>query len=278
MLNALTIDIEDYYHVSVFQPYITMDEWKYLPSRVEANTMKILDLLDKQASKATFFILGCVAKKKPALVREIYENGHEVACHGYAHKLAYEMTPDAFRADVRKAKTIIEDSIGAPVTGFRATSFSIVSGNLWCLDILIEEGFLYDSSIFPIYRRDYGIPSWERFPHLVSRPSGVIYELPPSTTSIFNNRLPVAGGAYLRFFPFNFITAGIRRINNVELKAAILYVHPWEFDTGQPRIKVKKLAALRHYTGIGTLENKFRKILTEFEFGTATDVIDKTLS
>jgi polysaccharide deacetylase family protein (PEP-CTERM system associated) len=278
LLNILTVDVEDYYHVSAFEPYIHRAEWAYLPSRVEANIMKILDILENHKTKATFFVLGYIAEKIPALIKEIYNSGHEIACHGYAHKLAYTMTPKEFRADVRRARSIIEDSIGTGISGFRATSFSFIKSNLWCLDILIEEGFLYDSSIFPIYHDRYGIPNWQRFPHMILRNSGCIYELPPSTIRIFNNNIPIGGGAYLRLFPLSFICKGIRRINNTESKSAIIYIHPWEIDTGQPRIKVKRLTALRHYAGIRKFEAKIQKIIKEFEFRTAIEVINKALN
>ncbi len=273
MLNALTVDVEDYYHVRALEPYIHAKAWDYLPTRVVANTMRILEILEKHGVKATFFVLGWVARKIPSLIREIQERGHELASHGYEHKLAYEMTREEFRADVRKSKNLIEDITGTKINGFRATSFSITSKNLWCLDVLIEEGFSYDSSIFPIYRSDYGISDWHPFPKLISCSSGEIYELPPSTVSFFKGRLPVAGGAYLRFFPLGFIARGIRKVNTVESKSAVLYIHPWELDTDQPRIKAHTLAALRHYGGIGKLESKLIRLLKEYRFGTAKEVI-----
>jgi polysaccharide deacetylase family protein (PEP-CTERM system associated) len=278
LLNILTIDVEDYYHVSAFEGYIQPDEWRYLPSRVENNVKKILDILEDHNTKATFFVLGCIAEKTPTLIREIYNNGHEIACHGYTHKLAYTMTPEEFRSDVRRAKAVIEDSIGADIRGFRATSFSIIATNLWCLDVLIEEGFLYDSSIFPIYHDRYGIPNWQRFPHRVCRNSGCIYELPPSTIRILGNNIPIGGGAYLRTFPLNFITRGIRRINNKESQSAVIYIHPWEIDIEQPKVKVKKLTALRHYTGLRRFEAKIQKIIRDFKFETASTVINRTLT
>jgi polysaccharide deacetylase family protein (PEP-CTERM system associated) len=273
LLNALTVDVEDYYHVRALEPYINVKAWDYLPTRVVANTNRILEILEKHGVKGTFFVLGWVAKKIPYLIKKIHEHGHELASHGYEHKLAYEMTHKEFRADVRKSKNLIEDITGTKINGFRATSFSIILRNLWCLDVLIEEGFTYDSSIFPIYRSDYGIPDWHPFPKMISCSSGEIYELPPSTVSFFKGRIPVAGGAYLRFFPLQFITRGIRKLNNIESKSAVFYIHPWEIDSDQPRIKVNKLAALRHYGGIEKLENKFISLLNEYRFGTAKEVI-----
>ncbi len=278
MLNALTVDVEDYYHVSAFESYIHTDEWTYLPSRVEASTNKIIGILDKYGAKATFFVLGCIAEENPALIREIYNNGHEIACHGYAHRLAYRMSPAEFRADVRRAKSVIEDTIGVGVSGFRATSFSFTASNLWCLDVLIEEGFLYDSSIFPVYHAHYGIPNWQRFPHIISRNSGCIYELPPSTIRLFKNNVPIAGGAYLRLFPLSLIKMGIRRINKVESRAAVIYIHPWEIDDNQPRFKLSRLTRIRHYAKLNGVEDKIKNILREFEFGRISDVINNTLA
>lgn len=275
MLNVLTVDVEDYYHVSSFEPYVARPDWEYLPSRVENNIMKILEILEAGKAKATFFVLGWVAERNPSLIRKIYEAGHEIASHGYAHKLAYRMSPEEFRDDVRKSKIAIENSVGTAVNGFRATSFSIVESTLWALDVLIEEGFSYDSSIFPIYHDRYGIPSWHRFPHVIKRNSGFIYEFPPSTVKIFKSNFPIAGGAYLRFLPQGIISMGIKRINNMESQPAVVYMHPWEIDCEQPRFRVKKLTAVRHYAKLNTVENKIKKILSEFKFGSVSELINK---
>lgn len=276
MLNVLTVDVEDYYHVSAFEPYVACRDWEYLPSRVENNIMKILEILEAGKVKATFFVLGWIAERNPSLIRKIYEAGHEIASHGYAHKLAYRMSPEEFRDDVRKSKIVIENSTGTAVNGFRATSFSIVENTLWALDVLIEEGFIYDSSIFPIYHARYGIPYWHRFPHVIKRSSGFIYEFPPSTVKIFKNNLPVAGGAYLRFLPRGIISKGIKRINDIELQPAVVYIHPWEIDCGQPRFRVKKLTAVRHYAKLNTVENKIKNIFSEFKFGSVSEAINKS--
>ena len=278
MLNALTVDVEDYYHVSAFEPYLSDREWGYMPSRIEGNMMRILEILDIYGVKATFFVLGWIAERNPSLIRDIHKEGHEIACHGYAHRLAYKMTPDEFRMDVRKAKSVIEDSIGADIRGFRATSFSFVENSLWALDILIEEGFLYDSSIFPIRHDRYGISHWQRFPHIISRSKGNIYELPPSTMRMFKNNFPIAGGAYLRFLPLGLIAWGIRRINKVESQPAVIYIHPWEIDSKQPRFKVKRLTGIRHYARLGKVEEKIKNILGQFKFGRISEVINETLA
>lgn len=278
MLNALTVDVEDYYHVSAFEPYLSDREWDYLPSRIEGNMMRVLEILDIYGVKATFFVLGWIAERNPSLVRDIHKEGHEIACHGYAHKLVYKMTPDEFRMDVRKAKSVIEDSTGTGVNGFRATSFSFVENSLWALDILIEEGFLYDSSIFPIRHDRYGISRWQRFPHVITRNKGTIYELPPSTMRMFKNNFPIAGGAYLRFLPLGIISWGIRRINKVESQPAVVYIHPWEIDSKQPRFKVGRLTGIRHYARLGKVEEKIKNILSQFKFGRMSEVINETLA
>jgi len=276
LLNALTVDVEDYYHATSFAPYLSDKEWSYLPSRIEGNVMRILEILDAYGVKATFFVLGWIAKRHPSLIRAIHSAGHEIACHGYSHRLVYRTTPEEFRLDLKQAKSIIEDSIGSNINGFRATSYSFVKTTLWALDILIEEGFLYDSSIFPIHHDRYGIPYWHRFPHIISRSAGYIFELPPSTLRVFKNNIPIAGGAYLRFIPLSIITWGIKRINKTESKPAVIYLHPWEIDGRQPRFKVRRLTGLRHYTGLDGVEDKLIKILQKFEFGSISDVINKS--
>jgi polysaccharide deacetylase family protein (PEP-CTERM system associated) len=276
VLNALTVDVEDYYHVSAFEPYLDYKDWEYLPSRVENNVMRILEILEDRKVKATFFALGWVADRNPSLIRKIYSEGHEIASHGYSHKLAYEMTHDEFREDVRKSKNAIEDSIGAGINGFRATSFSLIESSLWALDVLIEEGFLYDSSIFPIHHDRYGIPCWQRFPHVIKRSSGFIYELPPSTFRLCKVNLPIAGGAYLRFLPLCIISQGLRRINNIESQPAVVYIHPWEIDHRQPRFKVRRLTEVRHYSRLSAVEDKIKNILSEFKFGRISEVINES--
>ena len=209
MLNAVSIDVEDYFHVSAFERYIRREDWDNYSLRVEGNTKKILDLLDKFSVKATFFILGWVAERRPLVVKEIHERGHEIACHGYGHQLIYRIGHVNFRQDVKKAKSLIEDICGVAVTGFRAPSYSITKKSLWALDILIEEGFTYDSSIFPIMHDIYGMVDACRFPSQIRRPPGVIMEFPLSTLQInmaqIKYNLPIAGGGYLRLLHVWFI-------------------------------------------------------------------------
>jgi polysaccharide deacetylase family protein (PEP-CTERM system associated) len=266
MINALTIDVEDYYMVSAFADVVRFEAWGTYESRVEKNTYRILDVLDEHNVKATFFILGWVAERCSKLVRDVHASGHEVACHGYNHRLIYDLTPDQFRDDVRKAKSILENIISAPVIGYRAASYSIVKKTLWALDILIEENFLYDSSIFPIHHDRYGLPGAERFPHTVKRNNGTLREFPPSTYRILGQNIPIGGGGYLRLFPLQVTKTAIRSINEREEKPVIVYLHPWEIDTMQPRLSGRRSSKLRHYINLGSTMPKLKKVLAEFKF------------
>lgn len=277
MLNALTIDLEDYFHVSNFEERIPRGTWNFIPLRIEESTLKTLELLSIYGAKATFFVLGWVAERLPDLIRTVRSAGHEVASHGYDHRLAYKMNPEEFRMDIRRSKIAIEDAIGEKVYGFRATSYSFIKENLWCLRILAEEGFLYDSSIFPVYHDRYGIPGWNRFPEMVREDGFSIYEVPPSTVKIFGYNLPVAGGCYLRLFPSWFLSHCIRRINIVEKMPAIVYFHPWELDPDQPKIKIPLLRGLRHYNNLHNTEKKIAHLLSNIKFGPISEVIDLTL-
>lgn len=277
MLNALTIDVEDYFQVTAFEGVVDRKDWAVYPSRVENNTRRVMALLDEHGIKATFFVLGWVAERFPLMVREMADNGHEVACHGYGHELVYNMTPESFRADVRQAKNILENITGRPVLGYRAPSYSIVERTMWALDVLIEEGFVYDSSIFPIMHDNYGIPGAERFPHDITRPSGTIREFPLTTLSMSlpgrTMALPIAGGGYLRLLPVGVIHWGMRRINTKENQPTVLYFHPWEVDPDQPRIKARLKSRFRHYVNLETTEGKIRTLLTGLDFGTMAEVL-----
>lgn len=279
MLNALTIDVEDYFHVTAFERHVRRDEWDHYPLRVERNSLRILDMLDEFGIRATFFVLGWVASRKPGLVSEIHKRGHEIACHGYGHQLVYRIGPAKFKEDVRKAKDILQDICGEMVVGYRAPSYSITKKSLWALDILIEEGFNYDSSIFPVYHDNYGIPDAHRFPHEIARPSGTIREFPLSTSPVRimgkEYRLPIAGGGYLRLFPSRLLRKGIRRINTLEGKPAVLYFHPWELDPEQPRIKAGMKSRFRHYLNLHKTEGKLRYLLNSLKFGTMYEALEK---
>jgi polysaccharide deacetylase family protein (PEP-CTERM system associated) len=270
MLNALTIDVEDYFQVNAFSRHIRADEWDSYPLRVEDNTRRILDMLDEFAIKATFFVLGWIAERVPHLIREIQSKGHEIACHGYGHQLVYHIGPDAFRMDIRRAKQILEDVCGNQIHGYRAPSYSITKQSLWAFDILLEEGFSYDSSVFPVYHDTYGIPDAPRFPYMIERDSGRLSEFPLTTYLVrlgrMEYRLPIAGGGYLRLFPAELIRQGIARINRVENQPAVLYFHPWEIDPHQPRIKAGLKSRFRHYLNLHRTEAKLRYLLAALDF------------
>lgn len=277
MLNALTVDVEDYFQVTAFAGVVDRDDWPIYPSRVEDNTRRVFDLLDEHRLKGTFFVLGWVAERFPGLVTEIASRGHEVACHGYDHTLIYNQEPETFRDDVRRTKAMLEDITGRPVLGYRAPSYSITEKSLWALDIIIEEGFSYDSSIFPIHHDNYGIPGAERFPFTVERKAGSIVEFPLTTLAMNlpgkKMALPIAGGGYLRLLPAGIIRWGMRHINQVENQPAVLYFHPWELDPEQPRIKARLRSRFRHYVNLDLTEDKLCYLFKGLEFGTMAKVL-----
>jgi polysaccharide deacetylase family protein (PEP-CTERM system associated) len=273
MLNAMTIDVEDYFHVSVFDGVVPRARWETLESRVCTNTERMLDIFTEHQVKATFFVLGWVAQRYPALVRRIADLGHEVASHGYAHRLVYDQTPRAFREDVRRAKSVLEAASGTRVRGYRAPSYSITPRSLWALDVLIEEGHEYDSSIFPIRHDRYGIPVSPRHPYLVRRKAGTLIEAPASTALFGSLHLPVAGGGYFRILPYAWTRLGITRVNTREQRPVIFYLHPWEIDPEQPRLAAGFLSRFRHYRNLGATEARLRRLLTEFRFGSMDSVL-----
>lgn len=271
--NALTIDVEEYFHPNAMDDAVSPEEWDGLPHRVEDNTRRVLDLLGEHGVRATFFVLGWVAERWPGLVREIQRGGHEVACHGFAHRLVYKLGPVAFRDDVARAKRCLEDCLGTPVNGFRAASWSIVSSTLWALEILIEEGFRYDSSIFPIRHDIYGIPGFSRFPVRVRAAAGEIVEIPPSTVRVFGTNLPVGGGGYFRIFPYAVTRWAIRRLNDREQRPALIYFHPWELDEDQPRLRAGRLARFRQYANIRRTRPRLHRLLDELRFAPLMEAI-----
>ena len=273
MLNALTIDVEDYYQVSAFESSVRFEDWPTYESRVEKNTTRLLEILDEYGVKATFFVLGWEAERRPRMIEEIAARGHEIGSHGYRHRLVYSMTPAECRDDIARSKACLERITDTPVIGFRAASYSIVAKSTWCLDVLIELGFKYDSSIFPIHHDRYGIPDAQRFPHRLWRRRGGIVEFPLSTVRRLGLNWPIAGGAYLRFFPSWGLRLGIRRINQVEGQPAIIYLHPWELDPDQPRLNGPVKSRIRHYTNLGKTEVKLRRLLEAFSFGPVRDVL-----
>ncbi|QEM68670.1 DUF3473 domain-containing protein [Geobacter sp. FeAm09] len=277
MLNALTIDVEDYFQVNAFARHIAFAEWDSFPLRVEDNTHRVLGMLDEFGVKATFFVLGWIAERVPHLVREIQAQGHEIASHGYGHQLVYRIGPDAFRSDIRRAKQILEDVCGTEICGYRAPSYSITKQSLWAFDILLDEGYSFDSSVFPVYHDTYGIPDAPRFPYAVERDAGRLAEFPLTTYPVrcgsMEYRLPIAGGGYLRLLPAELVRRGIARINDQEHQPAVLYFHPWEIDPGQPRIKAGLKSRFRHYLNLHRTEGKLRHLLGKLQFGTMTAAI-----
>lgn len=277
MLNALTVDVEDYFQVNAFKKEIAREEWGAIPLRVSDNTKRLLDLFDEFGVKATFFILGWVAERLPALVREIHEKGHEVASHGYGHELLFDIGRTRAHADIRRGRMLVEDAAGVAVRGYRAPSYSITDASLWGFDLLIEEGFRYDSSVFPIIHDVYGMPKSPRFPYPVRRQAGVLQEFPLTTLPIHllfgEYRLPIAGGGYLRLLPVSLIHHGIRQINQIDREPAVLYLHPWEIDPQQPRVSVGMRSRFRHYHNLHKTEAKLRYLLSRLSFGTMGEVL-----
>ena len=268
LFNAMTVDVEDYYHVQAFADVIRQGEWDLYPSRVEHNTMRLLEIFAKRQIRATFFVLGWVAEKCPRLVKVICAANHRIGCHSYAHRMICAGDKRDFRDDLRRAKQAIEDRAGIAVSSFRAPSYSVTTQTLWALDILCEEGFDYDSSIFPIVHDNYGIPEAPRFPHIKNlRSGGQIREFPPSTIRILGNNIPVAGGGYLRLFPYRITRWAIRHLNEAERQPAMVYLHPWEIDPDQPRIDAPWRSRFRHYQNLQSMEAKFLKLLDDFSWG-----------
>ncbi len=271
--NALTVDVEDYFHVSAFAESIKRHDWENHPLRVEKNTRLLLDLFDEYQVKATFFVLGWVAERTRDLVKEIAARGHEVACHGYSHQLVFNQSPDVFREETLRSKNLLEEIVQAPVRGYRAASYSITERSLWALDILAEAGFEYDSSIFPVRHDRYGIPDSPEFPHRMTTPKGLsLVEFPLSTARVFRYRLPVAGGGYFRLYPYALTKAGLTQVNRRK-NPFIFYLHPWEVDPDQPRISASWFSRFRHYNNLDKCESRLRSLMTDFQFGTAWDVL-----
>jgi polysaccharide deacetylase family protein (PEP-CTERM system associated) len=262
--NALTIDVEDYFQVSALAPYIDRREWDHIDCRVEANVERILALLSERDVEATFFTLGWVAERYPALVRRIVEQGHELASHGYGHHRVTDLSPVEFREDVTRAKRILEDVSGHRVLGYRAPSFSIGSANLWALDVLAESGYRYSSSIYPIRHDHYGMPDSPRFVH---RLANGLLEVPMTTLRVMNHNLPSSGGGYFRLLPYAVSRWMIRRINRRDGHPAVFYFHPWEIDPGQPRIDgIDLKTRFRHYVNLGRMEARLRRLLHDFSW------------
>ncbi len=276
LINAFTVDVEDYFQVSAFEKQIARDQWSQYTSRVVANTHRLLDLLACHDVKATFFVLGWVADRFPQLVRDIHSAGHEIGCHSYEHRLIYDQTPDQFRHDLWRSRNAIQDACGTPITAYRAPSFSITKKSLWALDILAEEGFLVDSSIFPTHHDRYGIPDAEPRLHRIDTSAGPIWEFPPSIVRFCRLNLPVSGGGYFRLYPLSWTVRCLRKINRAK-QPFMFYVHPWEVDPGQPRLAAgSRTSRFRHRVNLRTTERKLDKLLRMFRFGRLSDAIEQT--
>lgn len=274
MRNAFTVDVEDYFQVSAFEKHIRREEWCDYPHHVVDNTLRLLELLAKQEVRGTFFVLGWVAHQYPDLVRQIAAAGHELASHSYEHRLVYELTPKSFREDLRKSKRVIEDAAGVTVSSYRAPSFSITEKSIWALEVLVEEGFTSDSSIFPIVHDRYGMPGAKTCIHRIETKSGSLWEFPPSVRKIFGMNLPVSGGGYFRLYPYRFSAQSFRRINRIEGQPFMFYVHPWEIDAAQMRMNFgSRTTQFRHYVNLGTTFGKMERLISDFSFGTMSDVI-----
>lgn len=273
VINAMTVDVEDYFHASAFDRVVPRTSWFERESRVVRNTHRLLEFFHNHGVKGTFFMLGWVAERFPSLVREIGSCGHELASHGFHHQLIYSLTPDQFREDVRRAKATIEDASGCTVRGYRAPSFSIIRSSLWALDVLIEEGHLYDASIFPIHHDRYGIPDAPTLPHVIERGAGTIVEVPASTVRIGRMNLPIAGGGYFRVLPYGFTRWGIARLNAAG-QPAIFYIHPWEIDPEQPRLPASRSTAWRHYSNLDETLQRLEWLVQDFAFGTVTGTLE----
>jgi len=275
LLNAISVDVEEHFQVSAFEGVVDRSDWASMASRVEANTDRLLDLFSECDVKATFFTLGWIAERHPHLVRRIADAGHEVGCHGFDHRLIYSQQPEEFRGDVIRSKDLIEQACGQAVAGYRAASFSITRKSLWALDVLVEAGFRYDSSIFPVYHDRYGMPGAPRRIYRIERSAGRLIEFPPSTLRLGRMVLPVAGGGYFRIFPFGVTRWAVRRLNQRDRMPANVYLHPWEVDPDQPRIAAPLKSRLRHYTNLSKTESRLRDLLKRYRFGSMQRVIDR---
>ncbi|HEX6938523.1 MAG TPA: XrtA system polysaccharide deacetylase [Longimicrobiales bacterium] len=271
--HHFTVDVEEYFQVSAFEPCVDREQWGAMESRVADSVRQLLELLARHGARGTFFVLGWLADRQPSLVREIAGAGHEVASHGWDHQRVTRQTPESFRDSVRRSKQVLEDLAGAPVLGFRAPSFSITPGVEWALDILIEEGYRYDSSLFPIQRPGYGYPAAGRHVHWLVRPAGRLAELPPATLRRWGINIPAGGGAYFRLFPYGVVRAALQEAQRKGMPGTF-YIHPWELDPGQPRVRVSWLTRIRHYGGLEKTAARLGRLLREFRFTAIADTLE----
>jgi polysaccharide deacetylase family protein (PEP-CTERM system associated) len=271
--NALTVDVEDYFQVSAFRDQVSPDDWPQFESRVVANTRRVLDVFDDASAIATFFVLGWVAERHPQLVREIAARGHEIACHGYSHQLIYGQSQTVFGEETRRAKQLLEDQAQVAVNGYRAASFSITDASRWALDVLAASGFEYDSSMYPVRHDVYGTAVQAVGPHRIIAPNGKsLIEFPMTTRTVFGMTVPVSGGGYFRLYPYSLSRHLLNKVNE-DSEPFVFYMHPWEIDPQQPRIRTSLKSSLRHYTNLDRFEGKLRSLLRDFSFTSMTNVI-----
>jgi polysaccharide deacetylase family protein (PEP-CTERM system associated) len=269
-INAMSVDVEDYFQVSALAPQIDRASWDTRPCRIERNVGRLLELFDRRRAKATFFTLGWIAQRYPQVVRSIVERGHEMASHGYGHQRVTELTRCEFEQDVRRAKALLEDIGGQPVRGYRAPSFSIDRSNDWAFDVLLETGHAYSSSIYPVQHDHYGVPDAPRFPH-PTRPG--LLEIPLTTSRLLGRNLPASGGGYFRLAPYRVSRWALRRFNRIDRRPAIFYLHPWEIDPEQPRVPGTGLKTrFRHYVNLHRTESRLDRLLQDFSWGRVDDV------
>ncbi len=278
LTNALTFDVEEYFQVSAFENDISRDDWNRWPSRVEGSVRVLLDLLEEHDAKATFFTLGCVAEQHRSLIAEIVARGHELGCHGYEHVRVYTQTPGEFRADIERAKKILEDCIGESVRGYRAASFSIRRDDFWAFDEMAEAGFAYSSSVYPVQRDHYGIPDAPRVPFRPAQAHPSLVEIPVSTLRFNGRNFPIGGGGFFRLYPYAVSRFLIRRANTNERMRVNMYFHPWEFDPGQPRMSgLPAKTRFRHYLNLDRTVGRLRRLLKDFRWSTMTEVYAEDL-
>lgn len=273
VVNAFSVDVEDYFQVAALAPAISRESWSERESRVERNTERVLARLAERNIRGTFFVLGWIAERHPALVKRIANAGHEIASHGFSHQLIYRQSPSEFRAETERCKHLLENLTGDAVIGYRGASFSITRQSLWALDVLIDLGFQYDSSIFPIRHDRYGIPDASDEPGPIVAPSGRrLTEFPLAAASFGGLKIPVSGGGYFRLLPYGLTRLGLRRINRAG-KPIAFYLHPWELDPDQPRVRVAALSRWRHYTNLHRCEVRLQRLLTDFKFDSMSAVL-----
>ncbi len=264
-VNAMSVDVEEYFQVSAFERHIDRGAWESLPSRVEQNIDRILALFDERDVKATFFFLGWIAERHPEMVRRVVAEGHELASHGWSHVRVTQQNPDEFRADVTRTRALLEDIAGVPVIGYRAASYSIGRDNLWALDVLQETGHLYSSSIYPIHHDLYGMPEAPRFPF--HHQGGDLLEVPVTTVELGGRKYPCGGGGYFRLLPYSVFRWGLSRVNTHDRQSAVFYFHPWEIDPDQPRQEnIGLKTRVRHYLNLNRMEARLARLLADFRW------------